>query len=151
VPDAHARADADADAAPVPDAARPALLRILIADDNQDAAELLAQSLQLAGHAVTTVHDGRAALDAIAAQQPDLALLDIGMPGMDGHQLAEAIRRDPGLRHTVLAAITGWGSGEDRERSHRAGFDHHLTKPVDLDSIMAIAAAIRPARQDQPS
>ena len=150
-PDAQARAQAlpaaDQPAAGAP-AARPAPLRILIADDNQDAADLLAQSLQLEGHAVTTVHDGRAALDAIAAGRPNLALLDIGMPGMDGYQLAEAIRRDPGLRRTVLAALTGWGASEDRARSRRAGFDHHLTKPVDLDSILAIAAAIRPASSD---
>ena len=126
-------------AAPVP---VPTQLRILIADDNRDAAELLAQSLQLDGHTVDVVHDGRAALAAVHGSKPDLALLDIGMPGMNGYELAEAIRREPALDGVVLAAVTGWGAEEDLERSRRAGFDRHLTKPVDLASIAALAGAV---------
>ncbi|WP_051971407.1 PAS domain S-box protein [Massilia sp. 9096] len=125
----------------VPPHAR-ARLRILIADDNRDAAELLAQSLQLEGHTVDIVHDGRAALAAMRESKPDLALLDIGMPGMNGYELAEAIRREPAFDGVMLAAVTGWGAEEDRERSRRAGFDRHLTKPVDLASIAALAGAI---------
>jgi PAS domain S-box-containing protein len=125
-----------------PAVAAHAHLRILIADDNRDAAELLAQSLQLDGHTVDIVHDGRAALAAVRASEPDLALLDIGMPGMNGYELAEAIRREPVLDGVVLAAVTGWGAEEDLERSRRAGFDRHLTKPVDLASIAALAGAI---------
>ena len=133
--------------APPPGAAARTPLRILIADDNADAAELLAASLQLDGHRVEIVHDGRAALAAVAAAPFDLALLDIGMPGMTGYELAEAIGRDPALARPVLAAVTGWGTEEDRERARRAGFEHHLTKPVDLGSIAAIVAGIVPAHR----
>ncbi|MGX4640153.1 PAS domain S-box protein [Massilia sp. SYSU DXS3249] len=117
-------------------------LRILVADDNHDAAELLAQLLLSQGHAVRTVHDGSAALLAAEAQAPDLALLDIGMPGMTGYEVAIAMRRLPALRHTVLAAVTGWGAQHDRERAREAGFDHHLTKPVDFQRLERLLAEV---------
>ncbi|OON64234.1 hypothetical protein B0920_13155 [Massilia sp. KIM] len=120
-------------------------LRILVADDNQDAAELLAQMLEMEGHTVRTAQDGLSALAAARAFRPDLALLDIGMPGMDGYQVARAIREEAGLACTVLAAVTGWGAKDDRQRSREAGFDHHLTKPVDLDSLAKLVATVKPA------
>ncbi|WP_374011311.1 ATP-binding protein [Massilia sp. Se16.2.3] len=120
-------------------------LRILVADDNQDAADLLAQLLQSRGHQVSTVHDGTAALAAARALPPDLALLDIGMPGMTGYEVARALRQLPDLEGTVLAAVTGWGAQEDRKRSREVGFDHHMTKPIDLDSLNQLLAGIKAA------
>lgn len=118
-------------------------LRILVADDNQDAAELLAQLLRSNGHLVKTAHDGLAALAAAEAFAPQLALLDIGMPGMNGFELAQALRRVSSLRHTVLAAVTGWGSQEDRVRSREAGFDHHMTKPLDLENLNRLVLEVQ--------
>jgi CheY-like chemotaxis protein len=120
-------------------------LRILVADDNQDAADLLAQLLRSQGHQVQTVHDGCAALAAARACPPDLALLDIGMPGMTGYEVAIALRRLPALEDTVLAAVTGWGAGHDRAHAREAGFDHHMTKPVDVESLNRLVAAIQAA------
>ncbi|MFC4931239.1 PAS domain S-box protein [Massilia sp. GCM10023247] len=122
-------------------------LRILVADDNQDAADLLAQLLQSQGHAVRTVHDGSAALAAAQAEVPDLALLDIGMPGLTGYEVASALRKLPALRHTVLAAVTGWGAQHDRARAREAGFDHHMTKPVDFQNLDRLLARILDGRR----
>ncbi|WP_192804917.1 PAS domain-containing hybrid sensor histidine kinase/response regulator [Noviherbaspirillum aerium] len=116
-----------------PQALRP--LRILIADDNRDAAELLMQLLQFRHHTVEMAHDGPQALALARDLKPDLALLDIGMPGMNGYEVARAIRSTPDLERTVLVAVTGWGAREDRERSRDAGFDHHLTKPINLEVL----------------
>jgi PAS domain S-box-containing protein len=117
-----------------PDAGAPRL-RILVADDNVDAATMLAELLQLSGHVVRVVHDGRDALGAAQTFQPDVALLDIGMPGMNGYELAAALRGSDGGRRAILVAVTGWGTQDDRERARVAGFDHHLTKPVDLAAL----------------
>ncbi|MFC5458834.1 PAS domain S-box protein [Massilia niabensis] len=137
---------ATAASAGVPAGGRRAL-RILVADDNQDAAELLAQLLQSQGHEVRVVHDGDAALRAAQLQAPDLALLDIGMPGMTGYEVAIAMRRLPALRHTVLAAVTGWGAQHDRALAREAGFDHHMTKPVGFQSLDRLLAGIRVGNQ----
>jgi CheY-like chemotaxis protein len=117
-------------------------LRILIVDDNVDAAASLGALLELDGHVVETHHDGPTALAAADRFRPELALLDIGMPGMDGYTLAQALRRVAGLERTVLVALTGWGTPEDRERARDAGFDHHLTKPVGLDRLKQIAGGV---------
>src|SRR6202035_1696475 len=105
-------------------------VRVLIVDDNVDAAESLAMLLRLWGHEVAVAHDGPGALRAAETQPPEVALLDIGLPGMDGYELARRLRPQPGLERTVLVALTGWGQEEDRRRSQEAGFDHHLVKPV---------------------
>ena len=119
---------------------RPRSLRVLIADDNRDSAESLGMLLELSGHEVVLAHDGLAALAVAAESQPNVALLDIGMPGMDGLQVAAALRREPWGAGMMLIAITGWGQEEAKRQARSAGFDHHLTKPMDtavLESLLA--------------
>lgn len=113
-------------------------MRILVVDDNADAAELLAMALEMDGHEVSTAHSGAAALDAIAAYRPDAVLLDIGMPGMDGYEVARRLRQEPALCQVTLVALTGYGQDEDRERTRSAGFDYHLVKPVDMDALREV-------------
>jgi CheY-like chemotaxis protein/two-component sensor histidine kinase len=108
--------------------------RILIVDDNEDALVLLAEALQLAGHTVQTATDPELALEAIAAFKPDLAILDIGLPIMDGYQLAAKIKSE--AVGTRLFALTGYGQPTDRERSQKAGFSAHFVKPVDVKQII---------------
>jgi signal transduction histidine kinase len=105
--------------------------RILIADDNRDSAETLAALLRMEGHEVTSVHDGPVALSAFSDIKPDVALLDIGMPGLTGYEVARKMRQFSSGASLTLIAITGWGQDIDKERAYAAGFDHHLTKPVD--------------------
>jgi signal transduction histidine kinase len=105
--------------------------RILIADDNRDSAETLAALLRMEGHEVTSVHDGPVALTAFNEIKPDVVLLDIGMPGLTGYEVARKLRQSPLGSSLRLIAITGWGQDIDKERAYAAGFDHHLTKPVD--------------------
>jgi PAS domain S-box-containing protein len=109
--------------------------RVLIVEDNPDAAESLVMILQLLGHHVRVVRDGTHALEAARSNMPDVMLVDIGLPGIDGYEVAAAIRNDSTLRHIVLVAITGYGRAEDKDRAMAAGFDYHLTKPVDLGTI----------------
>jgi CheY-like chemotaxis protein len=117
-------------------------LRVLIADDNRDSAESLGMLLELSGHEVLIAHDGVEALAVAANKRPDAALLDIGMPGMNGYEVAAALRREPwGERMTVIA-ITGWGQEDAKRLAKAAGFDHHLTKPMDSVVLEAILAAI---------
>lgn len=115
--------------------------RILLADDNQDAAQTLAVLLEELGHEVTVVHDGPEALRAALRLTPPLILLDIGLPGLDGYELARRLRDDPRTRGARLAAITGYGQPKDVERSRAAGFDRHFTKPVDIQQLMDWLAA----------
>jgi CheY-like chemotaxis protein len=109
--------------------------RILVVDDNVDAAESLALVLRMEGHEVRVAHDGPAALAAVEAEPPDLVFLDIGMPVMNGYDVAQRLRQRPGLENLVLVAMTGWGQEEDRRRSQEAGFDHHLVKPVEPETL----------------
>jgi CheY-like chemotaxis protein len=109
--------------------------RILIVDDNVDAAQSLAKLLSTGGCEVRYVHDGRAAINAVQSAGSDIVLLDIGLPGMDGFEVARRLRRIPGLLALRIIAVTGYGSDLDRERAKEAGFDHHLVKPVDLDEL----------------
>ena len=114
--------------------------RVLVVDDNKDAAQSLALLLRSWGHEVTVASDGPHALIAAAEHQPDIALLDIGLPGMDGYQVAEQLRKMQGLEKLVLIAITGYGQEQDRRLSEQAGFDHHLVKPVDLEVLQNLLA-----------
>jgi DNA-binding response OmpR family regulator len=100
--------------------------------------------LELAGYLPQTVHDGMAATEVAEVLRPDVVLLDIGMPRMSGHEVARWIRARPWGLHTRLVAITGWGQDEDRRASREAGFDEHLTKPVDPDVLLARLAAWAP-------
>jgi two-component system, chemotaxis family, CheB/CheR fusion protein len=112
--------------------------RVLIADDNRDAAESLALLLQIEGHEVTVAHDGREAIAAFEASHPDAALLDIGMPGLNGYEIARQIRRSPEGRDVLLIAVTGWGQDSDRTQAIAAGFN--FTKPVEPDALTALLA-----------
>jgi PAS domain S-box-containing protein len=114
--------------------------RVLIADDNRDAADSLAMLLEMDGHEVRVAHGGRAALALAQAFRPDVALLDIGMPDLSGYEVAETLRREPWGAGIHLVALTGWGQEGDRRRSQDAGFDRHLTKPIDPDALSAILA-----------
>jgi signal transduction histidine kinase len=118
-------------------------LRVLVADDNVDAAESLSILLQLAGHEVRVAYDGEQAVHVAGAFRPDLAFLDIGMPRMDGYQAARALRALPGMGKLRLVALTGWGAAQDRERSRAAGFDYHLLKPAFPEQVQAILAQER--------
>jgi CheY-like chemotaxis protein len=114
--------------------------RVLVVDDNVDSAESLALLLELYGHDVRLAHDGLTALDEARASAPDVVLLDIGLPKMDGYAVARHLREEPALAHVRLIAMTGYGQEEDRRRAREAGFDHHLVKPVDLDSLRDLLA-----------
>ncbi len=130
--------------APVEAAAAPAAVvtdghgapvQVLMVEDNPDAAEALRLLLEVLGHRVRVTHDGIAALDAVKAHRPDVVLIDIGLPGMDGYEVARRMRADPTLATTTLVALTGYGRDEDREAAMSAGFDQHLVKPVDPDRL----------------
>jgi len=111
------------------------LRRVLVVDDNRDSAESMAMVLAMLGHETRAVHDGRQALEVAETFQPDVILLDIGMPGMNGYDTCRRIRAQPWASRMMLVAMTGWGHEDDRKRSQEAGFDHHLTKPVELESL----------------
>ena len=112
--------------------------RILVVDDSVDTARGMVQLLKLLGNDAITVHDGHAAIEAARAFRPDFVLLDIGLPGMDGYEVATALRADELLRDTVIIALSGYGQEQDRRRSHAAGFHHHLVKPVDFDLLISL-------------
>jgi signal transduction histidine kinase/ActR/RegA family two-component response regulator len=114
--------------------------RILVVDDNRDAAESLGFLLEHSGHAVRLAHDGQEALLAARDYRPDIAFLDIGLPKLDGYELSQAIRRESWGERIVLFALTGWGHETDRQRARAAGFNGHLTKPIDPDSIDTLVA-----------
>jgi PAS domain S-box-containing protein len=142
-------ARAEAHELPIPDTPAPARRgrRILLADDNQDAADTLAMILEMAGHEVRVVHEGRAALSSAQTFRPDTALLDIGMPQVSGYEVAEALRREPWGKDILMIATTGWGQESDRQRSIKAGFDRHLTKPIDPDELIALLSGQPSARE----
>jgi signal transduction histidine kinase len=116
--------------------------RILVADDNNDALESLATLLQLSGHEVYTAVNGASALESAEQHRPEVALLDIGMPKLDGYEVARRIRAQPWGQQITLVALTGWGQDSDRRRSQEAGFDSHLVKPLDLDKLTELLAGL---------
>jgi PAS domain S-box-containing protein len=117
-------------------------LRVLVVDDNVDAALTLAMILEASGHTTRVAHDGIAALAVAREFLPQVAFLDIGMPGLNGYETASAMRRTKQLENTVLVALTGWGTESDRMRSSDAGFDHHLTKPAQLKAVQDLLARL---------
>jgi len=141
----------------VEEIANPAVRRILIVDDNPDAAESLAMLLKLHGHEIHIAHDGLEAVETAGQLRPDLILLDIGLPKVNGYEAARRIRRLPGGLDMVLVALTGWGQDEDRRKSQEAGFDGHLIKPVEPERLTRLLAefpvvvrADHPLPQRQP-
>jgi PAS domain S-box-containing protein len=114
--------------------------RVMVVDDNVELAVGLARLLKLLGHDVQMAHDGPTALDAARSFRPEVVLLDIGLPGLDGYQVAEQLRREGCGRNARIIAITGYGHEEDRRRSREAGFDHHLVKPIDFKSLVTVLA-----------
>ena len=121
--------------------ARPAAARrILVVDDHRDAADSLAMLLEIEGYAVDVAYDGTRALRVAAERRPDVVLLDIGLPGMDGYEVGRLLRRQVG-GDFVLVALTGYGRDVDRARSAAAGFDRHVVKPLDTGALAALLAA----------
>jgi CheY-like chemotaxis protein len=114
--------------------------RILIVEDNKDSAESLAMLLRLAQHDVQTVHDGCLALQAATAFEPDVILLDIGLPGISGYEVVRQLRSEPALAKAVIVALTGYGTEDDRRQSEAEGFAHHLVKPVKFDTLRRLLA-----------
>jgi DNA-binding response OmpR family regulator len=117
--------------------------RILVVDDEYDSAHVLGRALELRGHQVCIAHNGKAALEALPRFRPDAVVMDIGLPGLDGLEVARSIRATPDHAQVVLIAATGLGWAEDRRRSLEAGFDHHLVKPLALDDVEAALAHAR--------
>jgi DNA-binding response OmpR family regulator len=116
---------------------------VLVVDDNVDAAELLAELLDMNGYEVAVAHDCAEALSQLEAFRPRLVLLDIGLPGVDGYGVAERIRQRLGESSPVFAALTGFGQEEDRARSRAAGFLQHFVKPLDIDDLLAFVQSLR--------
>ena len=114
---------------------------MLVVDDNRDAVESLSLLLKLAGQTVAHAHDGREALAQFAAFDPDVVVLDIGLPVLNGYEVARQMRATA-TRKVVLVALTGWGQDEDRRRTTDAGFDHHLVKPVEFESLKTLLASL---------
>ncbi|WP_406694017.1 response regulator [Singulisphaera sp. Ch08] len=125
--------------------------RVLVVDDNVDSARGMENLLTIVGYDVRIAYDGQAALEAAQAHQPEVVLLDIGLPGMDGFEVASRIRRDQRLRDALLIAVTGYGQAEDRRRSFEAGFDHHFIKPIDFDALLALLELPESAIESSPS
>ncbi len=120
-----------------------AALRVLVVDDNRDGADSLATILNLLGADVHVAYDGPSALELLPICRPAVVLLDIGMPGMDGHEVALRVREDPEHRDMTLIAMTGWGQESDRRRSKAAGFEHHLVKPVEFEALRALLLSLK--------
>ena len=122
--------------------------RVLIVDDNRDGALLLAEMVSIFGYVARVAHDGPSALREAERFHPDIALLDIGLPVMDGYELARRFKDDPRFRETLLIAVTGYGQEGDRTRSRAAGFLAHLVKPVNMDQLQTTLDSIRAARAE---
>jgi CheY-like chemotaxis protein len=119
------------------------LRSVLVVDDNVDAAQSLAMLLRILGQDVRTAYNGRSALEAARASMPEIAILDIGLPDMDGHELARRLRDEPGGDAVLIIALTGWGQDVDRRRSFEAGFDYHMTKPADPEALRKLLSQAR--------
>ncbi|MDY0963721.1 hybrid sensor histidine kinase/response regulator [Massilia sp. CFBP9026] len=117
-------------------------LKVLVVDDNVDAAQMLGTLLEMSGYEVKVEYDGKGALASALQAPPDVALLDIGLPDIDGHELARRLRAMPETTQAMLVALTGYGQEEDRQRAHHAGFDHHMAKPADLAKLLELLAAV---------
>jgi CheY-like chemotaxis protein len=137
---------------PTPGRDGPPRRRVLVVDDNETSAQCLALILGLEGYEARAVYDGESALEIARSFRPDIVLTDIGLPGIDGHELARRIRRDrelcAGLK--LLAAVTGQAGAEARSRSREVGFDHHFVKPIDPETILALIASLEWHQAPEP-
>jgi two-component system CheB/CheR fusion protein len=115
-------------------------LRVLVADDNADSANGLAMLLEMASHQVRVAYDGQTTLTAAEEFRPHVVLLDVGMPDLDGYEVARRLRASPETKKVLLIAVTGWGQKEDEHRAKEAGFDHHLVKPFDPSAVEKLLA-----------
>jgi CheY-like chemotaxis protein/nitrogen-specific signal transduction histidine kinase len=131
--------------APQPDRAAPEVCRVLVVDDNRDSADSMTLLLSLKGHTVRTAYDGTQAIEEARAFHPDVVLLDIGLPGLDGYEVARRLRGVADIGNPRLVAATGWGHTEDKRRASEAGFDFHLTKPVNMDELERFLAGLKRA------
>ncbi|MDV6332265.1 response regulator [Asticcacaulis sp. 201] len=137
-------ASGEAQGKPLQKNGRPAApMKVLIVDDNVDSAQTSLWMLDLIGHKAEVANDGARALEMASEMKPDVVLLDIGMPGMDGYEVCRHLRKMPGMEQKVLIAQTGWGQESDRQKAFAAGFDHHITKPVSLDLLTQLLADIK--------
>jgi CheY-like chemotaxis protein len=125
-------------------------LKVLVADDNRDAALSLGALLEMSDHEVLIAHDGEEALKIARQAMPDAMILDIGMPRLTGDQVARAVRGERWGARVFLVAVTGWGEPGDKERASAAGFDHHLTKPIDVDVMEKLLADFAAKRKPGP-
>jgi PAS domain S-box-containing protein len=132
----------DAGQAPEPDVTNDGKKRVLVVDDAEDVASTLRILLEMWGYSVRIVEDGPSALVAYRTYQPDIVLLDIGLPGMNGYDVARQLRRQQGSKRPFIMAVTGYGQDEDKRRSQEAGFDYHVTKPVDPDKLQSVISAV---------
>ena len=126
---------------PVPEGARPSALRVLVVDDNVDSAEMLQVLIGSMGHDAQLAHDGRSALALAESQRPQVVLLDIGLPDMDGYEVARQMRARQ-LGPMRLIALTGWSQDDARDRARDAGFDHHLIKPTDPEALERLLSEV---------
>jgi len=112
--------------------------RILVIDDNENCAKIMMWTMEIFGHTVEMATDGPTAIELAKSFRPNVVLLDIGLPEMNGYEICQAMKKEPALQNTVFIAQTGWGQQEHRERTKEAGFDHHLVKPVDMKALTNI-------------
>jgi CheY-like chemotaxis protein len=119
----------------------PVQRRVLIVDDNRDSADSLAMLLEITNNKVYLAHDGVEALAAIETHRPEVVLLDIGLPKLNGHEVCRRVREQPWGQNITIIALTGWGQDSDRRKSHEAGFNGHLVKPVDYDELLELLSA----------
>jgi CheY-like chemotaxis protein len=119
-----------------------AIRRVLLVDDNQDLTFTMSMLLKKAGHEVRVASDGPASLELAASWHPEIMLIDIGLPGLNGYEVAKRVRDHVALQDSILIAMTGYGQAEDRQRSHEAGFDHHLVKPADISALQSLLVSL---------
>ncbi|HSW20460.1 MAG TPA: response regulator [Ramlibacter sp.] len=121
-----------------PASVAPPRCRVLVVDDDDDCRDMLSELLDVHGFHVRSAFNGKAALEEASAFRPEVILVDLGMPVMDGYEFAKAVRQDAVLNRTFIAAISGWGTPQDREKSAKAGINLHFVKPVDLSTLLAL-------------
>jgi CheY-like chemotaxis protein len=140
IPSASASAQPDTPGAPQPQPTPTPQRKVLLADDNRDASDLLAELVRRCGHIVHTAHDGKKATELALKHRPDVLVLDIGMPGLNGYEVAQRVRAQPWGAKPFIIAATGWGQEQDRRKASEAGFDLHLTKPFDPQILTDLLA-----------